>query len=90
MLLGSGRGDLILDRNFLPRIVFIFLLYSATPYISEEQARAVLQKGGESGGTNLESEGSRLCSFGEIFACALLVVCVELERCHILANAIAT
>ena len=85
VLLGSRRGDLILLSDLLPRIILILLLFSI-PYISrytliKAQACRRHQEGRKERTvpTNLEGEGARLCGLGEVFAGALLVICVKLS-----------
>ena len=50
------------------------------------RGRRSARQGRERGSTNLEGEGAGLCGFGEVFAGALLVVCVELDLETLLAR----
>ena len=50
------------------------------------RGRQSARQGRERGSTNLELEGAGLCGFGEVFAGALLVICVELDFETLLAR----
>ena len=62
--------------------LYLYFSYAQQPELVEKERKwtAVDERREETGCTNLEVEGARLCGLGEVFAGTLLVVCVELEE----------